>query len=26
VEFEYPGDPVVEVAKCLQYCKEALTT
>jgi sugar phosphate isomerase/epimerase len=24
VEFEYPGDPVVEVAKCLQFCKEAL--
>jgi sugar phosphate isomerase/epimerase len=26
VEFEYPGDPVAEVAKCLQYCKDALTT
>ena len=26
VEFEYPGDPVVEVGKCLAYCKEALTT
>lgn len=24
VEFEYPGDPVVEVGKCLQYCKDAL--
>jgi sugar phosphate isomerase/epimerase len=24
IEFEYPGDPVVEVAKCLQYAKEAL--
>jgi sugar phosphate isomerase/epimerase len=26
VEFEYPGDPLVEVPKCLAYCKEALTT
>jgi sugar phosphate isomerase/epimerase len=24
VEFEYPGDPVVEVGKCLQYCRETL--
>jgi sugar phosphate isomerase/epimerase len=24
IEFEYEGDPVVEVAKCLQYCREAL--
>jgi sugar phosphate isomerase/epimerase len=24
VEFEYGGDPVVEVAKCLQICREAL--
>ena len=24
VEFEYLGDPVVEVAKCLDYCKAAL--
>jgi sugar phosphate isomerase/epimerase len=24
VEFEYDGDPVVEVGKCLQYCREAL--
>ena len=24
VEFEYEGDPLVEVPKCLQYCKEAL--
>jgi len=24
VEFEYNGDPLVEVPKCLQYCKEAL--
>lgn len=24
VEFEYPGDPIVEVGKCLQYAKEAL--
>ena len=24
IEFEYPGDPLVEVAKCLQYCREAL--
>ena len=27
IEFEIPGgDPVVEVAKCYQYAKEALTT
>jgi sugar phosphate isomerase/epimerase len=27
IEFEIPGgDPTVEVAKCLQYCKETLTT
>jgi sugar phosphate isomerase/epimerase len=25
IEFEYRGDPVVEVAKCLQFCKDALT-
>jgi sugar phosphate isomerase/epimerase len=24
VEFEYGGDPVAEVGKCLQYCKETL--
>jgi len=24
IEFEYPGDPKVEVAKCLAYVKEAL--
>jgi sugar phosphate isomerase/epimerase len=24
IEFEYRGDPVVEVAKCLQFCKDAL--
>ncbi len=24
IEFEYPGDPIVEVGKCLQYCREAL--
>jgi sugar phosphate isomerase/epimerase len=24
VEFEYEGDPVVDVGKCLQYCREAL--
>lgn len=24
VEFEYPGDPLVEMPKCLQYCKDAL--
>jgi len=24
IEFEYEGDPVVEVGKCLQYCREAL--
>src|SRR6266850_1621311 len=24
IEFEYTGDPLAEVPKCLQYCKEAL--
>lgn len=24
IEFEYPGDPVEEVARCYQYCKDAL--
>jgi sugar phosphate isomerase/epimerase len=24
VEFEYQGDPLVEVPKCIQYCKDAL--
>ena len=24
VEFEYPGDAMVEVPKCLQFCKDAL--
>ena len=24
IEFEYPGDPLVEMPKCLQYCKDAL--
>jgi sugar phosphate isomerase/epimerase len=24
IEFEYDGDPIAEVGKCLQYCKEAL--
>jgi hypothetical protein len=24
IEFEYPGDPVAEVTKCFQYCKDAL--
>jgi sugar phosphate isomerase/epimerase len=24
IEFEYPGDPLVEVPRCLQYCKDAL--
>jgi hypothetical protein len=24
VEFEYGGDPVAEVGKCLQYCKDTL--
>jgi sugar phosphate isomerase/epimerase len=24
IEFEYPGDPMVELPKCLQYCKDAL--
>jgi sugar phosphate isomerase/epimerase len=25
IEFEYPGDPLVEVPKCLDFCKQALT-
>jgi sugar phosphate isomerase/epimerase len=25
IEFEYPGDPLVEVPKCLDYCKQALS-
>jgi len=24
IEFEYPGDPLVEVPRCFQYCKDAL--
>ena len=24
IEFEYAGDPIVEVAKCVEYCKQAL--
>jgi sugar phosphate isomerase/epimerase len=24
IEFEYPGDPLVELPKCLQFCKDAL--
>jgi sugar phosphate isomerase/epimerase len=24
IEFEYQGDPMVEIPKCLQYCKDAL--
>lgn len=24
IEFEYPGDPMVELPKCLQYCKDTL--
>ena len=24
IEFEYQGDPLVEIPKCLQYCKDAL--
>jgi sugar phosphate isomerase/epimerase len=24
IEFEYPGDPLVEVPKCLQFCRSAL--
>jgi sugar phosphate isomerase/epimerase len=24
IEFEYPGDPLVEVLKCFQFCKNAL--
>jgi sugar phosphate isomerase/epimerase len=24
IEFEYPGDPLVEVPKCLDFCKQAL--
>ncbi len=23
IEFEYPGDPLVEVPKCLEFCKQA---
>jgi sugar phosphate isomerase/epimerase len=26
IEFEYEGDPVTEVAKCLKYCKETLAS
>ncbi len=25
IEFEYEGDPLVEVPKCVQYCKDALS-
>ena len=24
IEFEYPGDPLVEVPKCLAFCQRAL--
>ena len=24
IEFEYPGDPLVEVPKCVEYCRQAL--
>ena len=24
IEFEYPGDPLVEVPKCFQFCRDAL--
>jgi sugar phosphate isomerase/epimerase len=24
IEYEYPGDPLVEVPKCLEYCRKAL--
>jgi sugar phosphate isomerase/epimerase len=24
IEFEYPGDPLVEVPRCLQFCRQAL--
>ena len=24
IEFEYPGDPLVEIPKCFQFCKDAL--
>jgi hypothetical protein len=24
IEFEYPGDPLVEVPRCLEFCREAL--
>jgi len=24
IEFEYPGDPMVEIPKCLDYCRKAL--
>ena len=26
IEFEYPGDPLVEIPKCVQYAKEALNS
>jgi sugar phosphate isomerase/epimerase len=26
VEFEYPGDPLVEVPRCLKYCRNALSS
>jgi sugar phosphate isomerase/epimerase len=26
IEFEYPGDPMVEIPKCVQFCKETLST
>jgi sugar phosphate isomerase/epimerase len=25
IEFEYPGDPLVEMPKCIAYCREALS-
>jgi hypothetical protein len=25
IEFEYQGDPLVEIPKCVQYAKEVLT-
>ena len=25
IEFEYEGDPLVEIPKCVQYCKDALS-
>jgi sugar phosphate isomerase/epimerase len=24
IEFEYPGDPLIEVPRCLKYCRDAL--